>query len=308
VLGPLEEKVTVAEASSIISSEKFQKTVAQLSCGGIAGAVSRTVVAPIDRVKILLQTQYLLHGEKAKYTSIMQTCRTIVVEEGVTRLWRGNVTNMVRVFPYAATQFTSYEKFKVALLRGNDRKLTVVERLSAGALAGMTATTITHPLDLIRLRLSVDPNLRNAADACRSIMAEGGPKMFFKGYVPTLLSLSPFIAINFATFDTLKTSIYPDGKTTTLGVLGLGAASGIFAQTCCFPLDTVRRRMQLKGKMYEGTIDAFRTIMRVEGAAGFYKGMLPNAIKVIPNNAVRFLVFDFLSKNKSSPFYAYTSK
>ena len=65
-----------------------------------------------------------------------------------------------------------------------------------------------------------------------------------------------------------------------VGVLGLGAASGIFAQTCCFPLDTVRRRMQLKGKMYDGTVHAFSTIFKKEGIGGFYKGMLPNAVKV----------------------------
>lgn len=71
----------------------------------------------------------------------------------------------------------------------------------------------------------------------------------------------------------------------------MGGMAGIFAQTCCFPLDTVRRRMQLKGRPYKHTLDAFRTIARDEGFRGFYRGMVPNAIKVIPNNAIRFLVF-----------------
>lgn len=64
------------------------------------------------------------------------------------------MTNVVRVVPYAATQFASYDFYK-NLLISHEGPLTNIERLSAGALAGMTATTLTHPLDVIRLRLSV---------------------------------------------------------------------------------------------------------------------------------------------------------
>jgi len=80
----------------------------------------------------------------------------------------------------------------------------------------------------------------------------------------------------------------------TLTTLCLGATAGIFAQTCCYPLDTVRRRMQLKGVIYRNTLDAFRQILKKEGITGFYKGMVPNAVKVVPNNAIRFVVFDTL--------------
>jgi hypothetical protein len=87
------------------------------------------------------------------------------------------------------------------------KPFTTAERLTSGALAGMAATTITHPLDVIRLRLNVERELKGAFDATSSILREGGPRALFKGYVPTLLSLSPFIAINFACFDTLKVRV-----------------------------------------------------------------------------------------------------
>ena len=80
------------------------------------------------------------------------------------------MTNMARVIPYAATQFTSYDHYKRMIIGDKQRELNQAERLCAGALAGMTATTITHPLDVIRLRLSVQPELKNAKDACRSIL------------------------------------------------------------------------------------------------------------------------------------------
>lgn len=291
----LEKVEQTAESWSLTQNETLIRTVKQLACGGIAGATARTVVAPIDRVKILMQTQFLnFKGAKdPKYTGISQTVKTIFKEEGFSRLWRGNMTNIVRVVPYSATQFASYDFYKRTLF--GDDELATHQRLIAGALAGTTATSITHPLDLVRLRLNVDPKLTGFMDAARGCYSEAGAFGFFKGYVPTVLSLAPFIAINFSAFDKLKKVVYPNGETSnTVVVLGLGAAAGLFAQTLCYPLDTVRRRMQLKGKNYSNTVDAFRTIGRVEGFRGFYKGISANALKVIPNNAIRFLVYDTL--------------
>ena len=130
-----------------------------------------------------------------------------------------------------------------------------------------------------------------------SMLKEGGPMTFYKGYVPTVLSLTPFIAINFATFDYMKTAYmhhFQVKKVDTVSTLGMGAASGLFAQTICYPLDTVRRRMQLKGSTYSSTLNAFQTILRNEGGGAFYLGMVPNALKIVPNNAVRFFIYSTL--------------
>ena len=301
----LEEKERKAKQLQQETDEKYNRTIKQLACGGLAGAVARTTVAPIDRVKILRQTQFVSFAKdnlnKPKYRGIIQTLSTILKEEGIARLWRGNGTNMFRIVPYAAAQFTSYDIYKSLILHDRissgeiNPELRTHERLLAGALAGTTATTFTHPLDVIRLRLNVQPELKGAMDALRSVLAENGIRTLFKGYIPTVVSLSPFIAINFTSFDILKKTIYPDphAKKNHFVVLGLGAVAGIFAQTCCYPLDTVRRRMQMKGKVYNGTIDAFKTIAKKEGLGGFYKGMTANAVKVIPNNAIRFLAFEF---------------
>jgi solute carrier family 25 phosphate transporter 23/24/25/41 len=139
-------------------------------------------------------------------------------------------------------------------------------------------------------------------DAFRSVQAENGILAFYKGYTPAMLSLSPFIAINFASFDTLKALYFGEKKATKkelqkrnpFAILGLGAIAGIFAQTCCYPLDTVRRRMQMAGNHYSSTANAFSTIMKVEGIRGFYKGMSANALKVVPNNAIRFAAYEVL--------------
>ena len=159
-------------------------------------------------------------------------------------------------------------------------------------------------------------------EAVRSVYAERGLRTFYKGYTAAVLSLAPFIAVNFAAFDGLKTWYYGPQKASKeqlkgrnpLVSVGLGAAAGIIAQTFCYPLgawpararsrarvarsadaaplvaaDTVRRRMQLKGRIYPNTAMAFVIIMRDEGPRGFYRGMVPNALKVMPNNASEWL-------------------
>jgi len=300
VIHDLKERVELLERKELQWKEKRSQTydeliytAKQLGCGGVAGAVSRSAVAPIDRVKILMQTQHILLKE-TKYTGVMQTWRKIIKEEGFLKLWKGNITNVARVIPYSATQFASYDFFKHWITPTN-KKQSTVERLSAGALAAITATSITHPLDVIRLRLAVSPDLKGFGDGFRHIVSENGLRSLYKGYTPTIISLAPFIAINFATFDTLKTWAYPDRKQqSTPVILGLGALAGIFAQTCCYPLDTVRRRMQLKGKNYASTLDAMKTIYIKEGFKGYYHGMVANATKILPNNALRFAVFELL--------------
>lgn len=81
-----------------------------------------------------------------------------------------------------------------------------------------------------------------------------------------------------------------------VGNLTLGAISGTFAATACYPLDTIRRRMQMKGKMYHNQLDAFATIWRQEGLRGFYRGWAANTIKVVPQNSIRFVAYEFIKK------------
>jgi solute carrier family 25 phosphate transporter 23/24/25/41 len=180
--------------------------------------------------------------------------------------------------------------------------MTIPQRLLAGALSGMTAATVTHPMDVVRINLQTRPELGGATAVAKEIYRVNGLKGFYKGYTPAMLSLSPFIAVNFAAFDTLKSFVFGDKKMSKKElqqrnpfiILGLGATSGIIAQTVCYPLDTVRRRMQLMNRTYTSTINAFYTIGKVEGIKGFYRGMIPNAMKVVPNNALRFATYEVL--------------
>lgn len=294
-------EVLEAQLSTLTTTKKkaesnLVKTLKQLACGGLAGGCARTVVAPIDRVKILMQTGFLLEGGQATQPTIAQLVKKIWYEEGVKKFWRGNGVNCVRVFPYAAVQFVSYEKYKdLVQSKLGSETFGIKERLLSGSMAGATAASLTHPLDVMRVRLATQKELKGWSDCIKSISAEAGIRGFYKGYAPTVMSLAPFIAVNFSTFDYLKTN-YGGENPGPFRILFLGGVAGLSAQTVCYPLDTIRRRMQVKGTHYTSIANAFSTIYQKETLRGFYKGMLPNAIKVVPNNGIRFLAYTYLTK------------
>jgi solute carrier family 25 phosphate transporter 23/24/25/41 len=143
-----------------------------LLAGGIAGAAARTITAPLDRVKILMQTQRLSgNGAADKYTSLWQALFRVAREDGIKGYWRGNLANCIRVVPYSATQFVTFEHLK-SISFANFLP-TIMQRLTYGALAGMAASFVTHPLDVIRLRLAVEPELRGVMHAFFSLWKEG---------------------------------------------------------------------------------------------------------------------------------------
>ena len=266
--------------------------------GGTAGAVARTASAPLDRIKLLFQVQAVPSAgtSATAYTGVWQAASKIFREEGFIAFWKGNGTNIIRIFPYSAGQLMSNDQYK-RLLANADGELTVPRRLVAGACAGMTATALTHPLDTVRLRLAL-PNsgYSGMGNAFTTMVRTEGTVSLYKGLVPTLIGIAPYAALNFASYDMLKRYVYQNGDTkqNPLANLGLGGAAGTLAATVCYPLDTIRRRMQMKGVMYRNQGDAFVTIWKKEGMVGFYRGWVANTIKVVPQNAIRFVTYEFL--------------
>ncbi|KAG8921453.1 hypothetical protein FRC01_000245, partial [Tulasnella sp. 417] len=122
--------------------------------GGIAGAASRTVVSPLERLKIIQQVQPKRSGAGA-YNGVYRSLLRMWKEEGFRGFMRGNGANCIRIIPYSAVQFTAYEQLKKFFTKGGTRELDTLTRLTAGALAGITSVTTTYPLDLVRARLSI---------------------------------------------------------------------------------------------------------------------------------------------------------
>jgi len=121
--------------------------------GGVAGAASRTVVSPLERLKIIQQVQPRTSGQQ--YKGVWRSLVRMWKEEGFKGFMRGNGINCLRIVPYSAVQFTTYEQLKKFFTNHGSRELDTPKRLASGALAGITSVCSTYPLDLVRSRLSI---------------------------------------------------------------------------------------------------------------------------------------------------------
>ncbi|EDO33786.1 predicted protein, partial [Nematostella vectensis] len=280
-----------------------------LIAGGIAGGVSRTCVSPLERVKMLLQIQVT----NAKYSGVGGTLAKIYRDEGLYGYFKGNGTNIVRIVPYTAVQFAAYEEFKKVLnsetpllkIPQDPREQHPFLRLTAGSLAGIVSCTATYPLDLVRYG-SLLEIVSSTANYPLDLVRYGSLLEIVSSTAnyPLGLGIAPYIGLNFMVYETMKgmcfrrpiTTIHHDLELPVVAKLFCGAVAGAVAQSGTYPLDVVRRRMQMeRGEgmfKYSSTWDGFKVIVRSEGFIGLFKGMWPNLLKVAPTIGIQFAVYE----------------
>ncbi|ESR42608.1 hypothetical protein CICLE_v10011924mg [Citrus x clementina] len=265
--------------------------------GAISGAAAKSVTAPLDRVKLLLQTHSIRVGQESakKAIGFIEAITLIAKEEGIKGYWKGNLPQVIRVLPYSAVQLFAYETYK-KLFKGKDGELSVIGRLAAGACAGMTSTFVTYPLDVLRLRLAVEPGYQTMSQVALNMLREEGFASFYHGLGPALIGIAPYIAVNFCIFDLVKKALPEKYRQKTQTSLLTAVVSAGVATLTCYPLDTIRRQMQMKGTPYKSVIDAFAGIVERDGVTGLYRGFVPNALKTLPNSSIRLTTFDIVKR------------
>ncbi|KAL4871137.1 hypothetical protein BDV12DRAFT_164835 [Aspergillus spectabilis] len=329
--------------------------------GGLAGCAAKTVVAPLDRVKILFQAS---NPQYAKYTGswagLVFAVRDIKRYEGSRGLFRGHSATLLRIFPYAAIKFLAYEQIRAVVIPSRDKE-TPFRRLISGSMAGITSVFFTYPLELIRVRLAFEtkrthrsslagmlkqiynervappkdlstgkgtPSVAavaadSVASTTRKIVPSSGLANFYRGFTPTLLGMLPYAGMSFLTHDTVGdwlrspslapyTTIHPSESSSThhkhndsrrpqltaAAELFSGAVAGLVSQTSSYPLEVMRRRMQVGGVVGDGRrlgiIETARTIWMERGFRGFWIGLTIGYVKVMPMVATGFFVYERL--------------
>ena len=286
-----------------------QPFTAAFCAGGVAGAVSRTVVSPLERLKILYQVQSA--GRTEYQLSIYKALKKMWTDEGWRGFMRGNGTNCIRIVPYSAVQFGSYNLYRRFFEQTPGGDLNPVQRLFCGGCAGITSVTCTYPLDIVRTRLSIQTasfeNLGSRASKPPGMWAvmknmyknEGGLPGLYRGIIPTIAGVAPYVGLNFMTYESVRHYFTEPGEQSPVWYrkLAAGAISGAVAQTCTYPFDVLRRRFQVNtmsgmGYQYKSIFDAVKTIVTQEGVFGLYKGIVPNLLKVAPSMASSWFSFE----------------
>ncbi|XP_011299648.1 calcium-binding mitochondrial carrier protein SCaMC-2 isoform X1 [Fopius arisanus] len=265
-----------------------------LLAGGIAGAVSRTCTAPLDRIKVYLQ----VHG--TKHCNIRSCLKYMLREGGIYSLWRGNGINVLKIGPETALKFAAYEKIK-RFIKGNDsRELGIDERFIAGSAAGGISQSAIYPLEVLKTRFALRKTgeFNGIVDAAQKIYAQGGLKNFYRGYIPNLIGILPYAGIDLAVYETLKNRYlrsHSKNEQPAFWVLLLcGTASSTAGQVCSYPLALVRTRLQAEvSNTHSRTmIGVFQDILQTEGFRGLYRGLTPNFLKVAPAVSISYVVYE----------------
>ncbi|KAJ6499330.1 mitochondrial carrier domain-containing protein [Mycena sanguinolenta] len=255
--------------------------------GGFAGATSRTVVSPLERLKIIQQVQPRTSDQQ--YKGVWRSLVRMWKEEGMRGFMRGNGINCLRIVPYSAVQFTTYEQLKRWFTQHGSKELDTPKRLAAGALAGICSVCSTYPLDLVRARLSIaTASIPVSAASPAKVLASNGPKLalssayhtasssisaselsivgmtlkimreeggirgLYRGLVATAFGVAPYVGVNFASYEFLRGVITPPGKNSVARKLLCGALAGSISQTLTYPFDVLRRKMQVTGMKSSG--------------------------------------------------------
>ncbi|KHN99865.1 Mitochondrial thiamine pyrophosphate carrier 1 [Metarhizium album ARSEF 1941] len=285
-----------------------------VSAGAIAGLVSRFVVAPLDVVKIRLQLQpHSLSDPLAPlrtapaHHGAVATLRHILRHEGLAGLWKGNVPAELLYVCYAAIQFTTYRTTTLFLQTTLQTRLPdPAESFVAGAASGALATSLTYPLDLLRTRFAAQGRRRiytSLRGAVRDIQRDEGWRGFFRGVGPALGQIVPFMGIFFVTYEGLRARL--SGLDMPWGGedAAAGVAGSVVAKTAVFPLDLVRKRIQVQGPTraryvysdipeYTGALRGIAAIARAEGLRGLYRGLTISLMKSAPASAVTVWTYE----------------
>lgn len=297
---------------------------------GVSGAVSRTAVAPLERLKILMQT-----GSFQKFpVGWVSSFRSMLSQDhgAIQAMFRGNGANVIRIIPSAAIQLVVVDRLRnMDIMRklinketssglttssnhgsGGDQVVSgsvrarAVEALLIGGVAGMVAGTATYPLDLVRGRLSMQRKgfepYKGTFHGIKEAVRTGGILSLYRGLGPSLAGVFPYVGLSFGIYETLRPILPKKNDMSGIPTTGSSIFCGILAtatgQLASFPLDTCRRRMQvvgfdqsshLKAKTF---LETWKEIGAQMGWRGYFRGIMPNLLKIAPASAVSFVAYE----------------
>ena len=318
---PIADPRSLLLQTGLLSASTMSDFLLNFLAGGVSGAVAKTATAPIERVKLLIQTQdanpKIISGEVARYTGIVDCFVRVSKEQGVKAFWRGNLTNIIRYFPTQAFNFAFKDGIK-ALFPKADKKTEFGKffmiNMASGGHAGAGSLMIVYPLDYARTRLASDvgggkQQFNGLLDCLTKTVKSSGVGGLYNGIGVSIVGIIPYRGVYFGLFDTL--SGYNPYQKDENGLLRAGSkfvcaqTSAIAAGYASYPFDTVRRRLQMQSEkpkeewVYSGTADCFKKIIANEGAGALFKGAGANALRTVGAALVLVLYSEITAAFKS---------
>nr|ACO14711.1 Mitochondrial folate transporter/carrier [Caligus clemensi] len=293
---------------ALIRSTKCEHLVAGFS----GGVISTLILHPLDLLKIRFAVD---DGGKErlrpKYSGLGHAVSSIFRHEGLRGFYKGVTPNIAGAGTAWGLYFLFYNKIKSMEQKGNTKtQLSPGVHMLCAAEAGILTLILTNPIWVIKTRLCLqfdnnpssnsNGNYKGMFDAFKKILkAEGFPGLY-KGFVPGMFGV-PHGAIQFMVYEEFKCAYNNykkrciDTQLETYEYLGFSAMSKLIAALSTYPYQVIRARLQDQNCRYSGAWDCIKHTYRNESYRGFYKGLVPNLMRVIPATAITFLVYEYSS-------------
>ena len=289
-------------ASSTPKKPMFQMKEGPLTnflMGGVSAAVSKTIAAPIELIKLRLQNmpEMLKAGSlKEPYTGIVNCFSRVMTEEGVNALWKGNWTNVLRYFPTQALNFMVKDEIKKKLSFKKETYgygMNMLGNIISGGVAGGVSLCFVYSLDYARTRLANDKKgsksggqkqFSGLADVYKQTYAKDGFMGLYRGFVISFIGIFIYRGLYFGLFDTFKPMMPAKYRDNFSANFLLGYTITVVAGLASYPIDTIRRRMMMtsgEAVQYKGSIDCAQQILKQKGVAAFFNGASANILRGI---------------------------
>ncbi|KAF7356964.1 hypothetical protein MVEN_01032400 [Mycena venus] len=288
-------------STSFLPAKSWQHFVA----GGLGGMCGAIVTSPFDVVKTRLQSS--LFREKHTTMSMAETghiLRDIYREESPRALFKGLGPTLVGVVPARSINFFTYGNGKQVIANNfNDGRENTWVHLTAAAIAGIVTGTATNPIWVVKTRLQLESGARTALGGSwatiTTIMREEGVRGFYKGLSASYLGVTEG-TIQWVLYERLKRlTAGTEGKGGALewvGMLGSAGTAKCVASLITYPHEVIRTRLRqpkVNGVMkYTGLWQTLRLIIAEEGARRLYGGLSAHLMRVVPNAAVMYSIYE----------------
>ncbi|XP_063876952.1 LOW QUALITY PROTEIN: solute carrier family 25 member 32-like, partial [Scylla paramamosain] len=290
---------------------------------GVSGGVASTLILhPLDLLKIRFAGDGAASA-KPHYTGLTQAVGQIFRHEGIRGLYRGVTPNVGGAGSAWGFYFLFYNTIKSWLQGGNSKvHLGPGLHMVAAAEAGVLTLVMTNPIWVVKTRLCLQYTEGASAGAAASAthyngMVDAlvktykleGVRGLYKGFVPGVFGVSHG-ALQFMAYEEMKVqynryrSLPIDSKLVTFplftdhgGVTSPSASlSKLFAAVTTYPYQVLRARMQDQHAQYDNLRHCIKETWRLNHIVGFYRGLSPNLMRVVPATAITFVVYEKTSE------------
>ena len=292
----------------MIHSNKINNILIDFLSGGISGTIAKTIIAPLEIVKLIQQTQ---SNEQFKKNGIFLSIKNLIKEKGIFSLWRGNLSNILRYFPLQAINFSIKSQID-DILNGkfnNNQELInkhpyefFLRKLLCGGLTGAIGLLCVYPLDFTRTKLGVDvkKEYKGIFDCLKKTIKKEGIKGVYQGFGVSIVGIIIYRGFYFGLYDFGKKYLLKSNSRLIHKFI-LAQSVSLISENISYPIDTIRRRLMVESgksiddKKFVNAWDCINYIYKENGFKGFYKGIYANIFRSISSSLV-LVLYDEINK------------